>query len=223
MSQLYITFFNANLSFQWRPFTGKNQNGVDQYDKNPKGGRAITTAGINPDYASTMVKMINEIGEGKHAEGCQYVMECNGGIKITFERKAEANGTMVHWLNVARDNGPAVQFRFNTTTFMSKQNGQLVQVTTEARLHQFRDILQAYLSGINSDLHLNKWTEDTAKAAAENRARFAQGGGGFQPKGGGNNFNRNNYNNKPQDSTPAPWAGGETNQAIGMSDFNVSQ
>lgn len=231
MSSLTIKFFNVNLSLQMMPFTGKDANGRDQYDRQ----RSVMTT-INFEGAALLLKMAKDVIDGKvEGENVQVDVPCNNNVTVSMVWNRGENGQSSTQLTINK-NGQTIPFRFATATYKVRQNGQVTQKIVEIGLDVFAKTLEGYLTGINADRHLDKLTEDFAKS------QEANGGGqqgGYQsrnnnyPKknyGGGNNYPRKNYNNgggyqnQGQNSTPAPWDNNnQANNTVGISSYSVTE
>lgn len=184
VSCLSVKFFNANLSLQAMPYNGKDQSGKDQYDRNAS---VITT--LNYDGAALLLKLANDILGGRCEGNFQATIMCNAGATVTLSRP-QGQGTS---LIIAKD-GKSVTFPFTVINISVQQNGQTVSRAVETGLDVFSKILYAYLTGINSDRHLDKWTEEFIKVQEEqgggNQGNNGnRNGGGYQQPGG---FQRNN-------------------------------
>lgn len=57
-------------------------------------------------------------------------------------------------------NGETILFRFGIHQYKVKQNGQMVTKVIQSGLGVFVKTLNAYLTGIGTDLHLNKLSEE---------------------------------------------------------------
>ena len=175
MSCMSIKFYNTNLSFQLYPFSGKNQNGRNSYDT--KNGQQTT---VNYEGAYALYHLAKDIIDGKVKE-TNLSVPCNGA-SLNLERKLGMNGQMETVFSISKNN-VTIPFKFQTIQQQIKDGGNISSVTIECGLGAFMKTIEGYLTGINSDRHLDKLTEDYAKAQAASGQQNNQ----QQNNGGGNN------------------------------------
>ena len=175
-----IKFYNTNLGFQLYPFTGKDQNGRSQYDT--KNGQQTT---VSYEGAYSLYHMCSEIVQGKVSEGILSV-PCVGAT-ITLERKLGLNGPETVFS--LTKNNVTIPFKFATGTMQVKENGQVITKQIESGVGNFMEVIFGYLTGVNSDRHLDKMTDDYAKL------NNAEGNNNAQQQPQANNNQRPQYNN----------------------------
>ena len=184
-SCLNLRFYNTNLSFQWYPFTGKDQSGRSQYDN--KGGQQTT---VNREGAYALYHVANEILNGKVDEANITVPCLNG--QVVLERKHGIDGSPETFL-IINKNGSSIPFKFQTLTEQIRDNkGQVQTRVVESALGAFAKTVEGYLTGINADRHLDKLTEDYIRIQEQNQSQQQPG---QQPMKNNNNKYRNNYSN----------------------------
>jgi hypothetical protein len=236
LSYLTIRFYNTNLSFNFVPFIGKDANGKNKYNET----KGITTT-INFEGAALLNQAANDVLSTMAPTDTMNVsIECNNGVRIIFERKLDQNNQMSSWLTIEK-NGEAIPFKFETKTIQMTKNGQAITKIVETGVSVLQKTIEGYLTGINADRHLNKLTDDFAKAQENKQSGGANNGNGYQNKyqnGGGYN-NGGGYQKKPWNNYKKPYNGGgyQNNnnqdvpwnnnapsapaQSIGMSSYNV--
>lgn len=232
MAYLTITFYNTNLSFKFVPFMGKDANGKNKYNE----GKTVTTT-INFEGATLLqqsaLEVVNTFGP---TDTIMVPIECNNGVRIIFERKLDQNNQMSSWLSIDK-NGETVPFKFSSKIININKNGQATTKIIETGVLVLIKIIEGYLTGINASRHLNKLTEDFAKAQ-ENKQPGAQQQGGYQNKPYNNNYQKkpyNNYQKKPynnnyqnnyqqqQQPNQNSWVNNTPSQTVGMASYNIPQ
>lgn len=204
MSYLNVSFFNTNLSFRFYPFISKDNIGRSTYDM--KNGLNTT---VNYEGAYALLDVANDIIDGKINE-TNLPIPCAAGASLKLERKLAQDGTMETIFSITKNN-ITIGFRFNTMTQQTKVNGQLQTKVIESGLGAFAKTIEGYLTGINSDRHLDKLTEDFAKLQENNGNDQQQNGySSYQSNGGNNNYRR--YNN-----------GGNNRNYNGRKNYNNNQ
>lgn len=182
LSYLTIRFYNTNLSFNFVPFVGKDANGRNKYDET----KGITTT-INFEGAELLYQAAEDVLKTMAPNDTMRApIECNNGVRIVFERKLDQNNQMASWLTIEK-NGAMIPFKFETKTIQMTRNGQNMTKIIETGVGVLKKTIEGYLTGINSERHLNKLTDDFAKAQ-ENK----QAAGGAAPQ---NNGYQNKYQN----------------------------
>lgn len=227
LSYLNMKFYNSNLSFQFHPFVSKDANGKSQY--NQQYG-LMTTVSFDGAFALHQIAM--DIINGKEAsKGVLLVIPCASGVQLILERKPNQTGQMETMFLISRNN-ETIPFKFSTNSYQTNENGQQVTKVVESGLGTFAKTIEGYLTGINSDRHLNKMTEDYIKSLGEGNQQF-QTGSGYQPKGGYNNsggyqkkwnnnkkpYNQNYGGGAPQHQS---WESQQPNTQ-NMSTYNIPQ
>lgn len=205
MSYMNIKFYNTSLSFQLYPFTGKDQSGRSNYDT--RNGQQTT---VNYEGAYALYRVANDIIQNK-VQQTSVSIPCNGA-SLLLERKLGMNGQMETIFSITKNN-MTIPFRFNTIQQQVNQNGQIQSQTIEVGLGAFAKTIEGYLTGINADRHLDKLTEDFAKANegapqqtqqpqqqrpqySNNRPRYNNnkyGGNSYQRQNNQNNFNQQSF------------------------------
>jgi hypothetical protein len=186
-SYLNIKFYNTNLSFQFHPFISKDSNGRDVYDFQ---NTLMTT--INLESAFALYKISKEIIDGKHTS-MLLTIPCASDASLTLERRAvpQTNGQMETILSINK-NGKTIPFKFKTISVQTMENNQMVTRVIEVGLGALQKTIDGYLTGINSERHLNKLTDDYIKSLEGDNQKSQ-----FQTGSGYNNFKSNgNFNNK---------------------------
>lgn len=195
VSCLNISFYNANIHFKFLPIKHKDpQTGRSQYDKD-----LAQSISVNFQNAFALYQVSKDIIDGK-------IQECNFNLKetydatVTFERKMGQSGQMETSLTLSRNN-QTIPFIFEVMTSQVKINGKPQVKVVESGLGSFMKTLEGYLTGINSDRHLDKWTDAWTKYQQE-QGQGQQGDGfpqqqqqqwGGQHQGGGYRKNYNGY------------------------------
>ena len=241
MAYMNIRFYNTNLSFQLQPFMTKDAIGRSTYDS-----KRAQMSTVNFDNAFALYLAAKSIISGKANGGLLLTLQCAGNAQITLEHKAEQNGQMATYFVMSKNN-VVIPFKFATHQIQITENGQPQTKTIETGLGTFMKTIEGYLTGINSDRHLDKMTEDYIKSkegqngggnnsyqnnnSGGYQKNYGNGGGYKKPwqnNGGGGykkpwNNNRNNNNNGsiPQNS----WESKPQNQQPtqqNMSSYQIS-
>lgn len=186
MSYLNISFFNTKLAFRFFPFMNKDQNGRSTYDM--RHGQNTT---VDYEGAAALYLIAKGIIDGNIQE-TNLPIPCANGASLAFERKMGMDGRMETIFTITKNN-VSIPYKFNTIQCQVKINGQITTKTIESGLQVFVDILNGYLGGINSDRHLDKFTEDYVKSLGENGNVNNQQN--QQPQQQNNQPRQNNYNN----------------------------
>lgn len=84
---------------------------------------------------------------------------CSNGATLIFEHKIDPNNQMATYLLINKNN-EMIPFSFGRVHCRIKENGQMVTKVIHSGLGVFAKTLDAYLSVIGSDLHLNKLSEE---------------------------------------------------------------
>lgn len=199
-SYMNLKFFNTMLSISMSKFLEKDNTGRNVYDQN-----AVFTS-LNYDQAYALYKTCQDILEGKINEVNLQLQYGNASVTLTRNKNGNFYDTM---LSVNRD-GRSVQFLFSKIT----QTADGTTRTIDMGLGSFYMTLEGFLTGINSERHLNKLTDDYIKSVNGNFDSNNQNQNNNQQnnyqnnRGGGyrKNYNRN-YNNN--------YRGGYRNQNYG--------
>lgn len=184
-----LSFFNTNLSIKMQPFLSKNNIGVNQYDTK----KAQTTT-ISYDSASLLDDLIEKIVDKNEALEGIVPIPCGIDAKLEFERKMTESGIIETWLHLSKNN-ITISYLFPTQIINVKINGQMSQQVIETGLRSFRGPIKGYLEGINADRHLNKLTDDFAKAQQQSNGGSNNNRGGNNYQGNNNGYKKPYYNN----------------------------
>jgi hypothetical protein len=219
ISCLTIKFFNTNLSFGFQPFSGKDQNGFNQFNKD----KTITTT-VNYEGAAMLWKTANDILDNK-INKCSVQIQCAGGTTLLFERRPSDN-QLETWFTINK-NGEIIPFKFNIHIRDIEENGQLIKQQIESGLLVFAKTINGYLEGINASRHLDKLTDDYVKSLGDKASNNSfQTNSGYQKKYNKpynpnykKNYNNNyNQNNNQNYSLREEW---ETQNNQNMSSYNI--
>ena len=191
MSYMNIKFYNTNLSFQLYPFTGKDQTGRSKYDT--KNGQQTT---VNFEGAYALYKAAKDIIDEK-VQQTTLSVPCNGASLI-LERKLGMNGKMETVFSITKNN-MTIPFRFNTIQQQVNINGQVQTKEIETGLGAFCKTIEGYLTGINSDRHLDKLTEDYAKLQESRTTEGEATQSSQQP------FQQRSYQQRPYNNNRRPY------------------
>jgi uncharacterized protein DDB_G0289917 len=163
------------------PFLNKDANGRPNYDLT----KSISTT-VNFEGAYGLYDMANKLIQHPTMTGGVDI-PCNGAM-IRLERRTATPSEVFFTIN---KNNDSISFKFTSYQTTLNENGQQTQQTIESGLGAFAKTVEGYLTGINSDRHLDKLTEDYAKLRGGNQQGGPQRGNFPQ-----NNYQRNNnYNN----------------------------
>ena len=183
MSYLNMKFYNTNLSLQFTPFVSKDNTGKSTYDQT----RSLVTT-INWDSAFALHKVANEIINKNPAyEISKLSIPCNQ-CTLDLERRVGNNGPETI-LSISKNNA-SIPFKFATHQSQVMENNQMVTKIVESGLGVFAKTLEGYLTGINADRHLDKFTEDYVKSLEGNKDNSQAP----QKPAYQNNYQNNNYN-----------------------------
>lgn len=164
-SYIVIKFYNTSLAFQFVPFQRKDETGKNIFDST----KAQSTT-ISQDSAYSIYQFGTDILNGKIQEG---VLQLTGNNSIiTLERKFSPNG--FETIISLSKNGQTIPFKFATNSVSVKENGVFKQTQIDSGLGSFTKMIEGYLSGINSDRHLNKLTDDYVKSLEEQKPTTPQ-------------------------------------------------
>lgn len=187
ISYLNVSFFNTNLSFKFYPFIRKDNIGKSEYDL--KNGINTT---VNFEGAYALWDASNNIIDVSINE-INLPIPCAAGAILTLERKLGQNGEMETIFSISK-NGILIPFKFQTTIYQTKENGQAVTKIIESGLGAFMKTIEGYLVGINADRHLDKLTEDFVKLQNSQNNNSQNATVNNQQQNTYNNYKKN-YNN----------------------------
>lgn len=188
-----LKFYNTNLSFSLAKLEGKDNTGKNIYSKDN-----IYT-NINYEQAYALYKACEDILNNTTQGEMELNITTFSGAVLTLKR-IRNNNSFNTMLIITKEN--------NIIPFYFTKIDQKVDNSTrsiEMGLGAFYKTIEGYLTGINADRHLDKFTEEFAKAGgnAQNnnsQQNFQQNKGnynqGYQKKWNNNrNYNNNNYRN----------------------------
>ncbi len=187
MSYLNVSFFNTNLSFKFYPFIRKDDLGKSVYDL--KNGINTT---VNFEGAYLLWEVSKDIIDGKINE-LNLTISCAAGAILVLERKLGQNGEMETIFSISKNN-MGIPFKFQTSKYQTKENGQVITKTIECGLGVFMKTIEGYLTGINADRHLDKLTDDFVKLQNSQNNDSQNNTGNNQQQNMYNNYKKN-YNN----------------------------
>ena len=207
-SYMTITFYNRYLSFRLVPFVSRDQSNRNVYDDT----KAITTT-VDLDGAFALFNAAKNIIESKDPNlNLRIDVQCRDAV-LTLERSQIQNVTQTTFSITKQATNERIPFTFKTSTMNVTENGTTRTDIVESELGGFAKILEGYLTGINADRHLNKWTDSYVESVSNQQ--------NSQPRPPNNNRynNRNNYrknNNYQNYNNPQPQG-----QHQNMSDYQV--
>lgn len=210
-SYMNLKFFNTMLSISLSKFIEKDNTGRNVYDQN------AVFISVNFEQAYALYKTCQDILENKVNEVNLQIKLGNATLILARNKNGNVYDTM---LSVTRDNNSA-QFLFSKITQIADNNSN----TIEMGLGAFYKTLDGYLTGINSERHLNKLTDDYLKSIGvtntppntppnQNQTNYQNNRNNDYPRrnnnynrGGYNknynsNYGRNNYNQNPPYTKP---------------------
>ena len=219
ISYINVKFYGTNLSFQFAPATP----GGKGFDKS----RSLMTT-VNWETAFALYQVAMDIINGREAaSGSTLVIPCASGASLCLDRKAGPSGQMETFFVIMKNND-SIPFLFTTHTVQVKEGSQFVAKVVESGLGMFAKMLEGYLTGINSDRHLDKMTEDYVKSlnqeGGDQNQQF-QTGSGYQNKGYSGGYKKGGWGNKknwPNQQQPA-WEPQQPNPPQAMSTYTLPQ
>lgn len=202
VSYMNTKFYNTSFAIALYPFTGKDDTGRSNFDKN---GVATT---ISFEGAAALSQICGEILDNKIQEVSLSIPCFNASMIL--ERKPNAAGQLETSLIITKNNITVV-FPFMLMPVQIKENGVPQTRMVEAGLAAFKSTLDGYLGGINADRHLDKLTEDYVKTLGSiipqntqnmnpNQNQQQQPQKQYQPKQ--NYQNNGNYQNRNRQYQP---------------------
>ena len=234
-SYMSLKFYNNMFSISLNKFLEKDNTGKNVYNQD-----SVFIA-LNYDQAYALYKICKDILDGKVNEVNFKIQIGNNSLVLG---RANNNNQYDTILTITRDNN-STQFLFSKTTAAINNN----PTTIEMGLGAFCKTIEGYLTGINSDRHLNKLTDDYLKSIGvstnqntSNNQNQNQGNyqnnyqnnrGNYQKRGNYNrNYNRNynsNYNrnqgggyNNPSYTKPA-WDVPPNAEQQNLSTYQIGQ
>jgi hypothetical protein len=247
LSCVTIKFYNTSLSFNFIPFAGKDSRGINQYQKPQQPGQIVgMTTTFTHANAVAMMSAIREniIPAIAKDEDVAVTIPLANNTEIVLERRNDEFAQKRIFMTISRQgqSGPNnIPYKFEQTVLTITDTTGRNQKVFESGLLSIIYIIEGYLSGINSERHLNKLTEDFAKLQEGNGNGNQTGqngqknyGGGYNRGGGGNyqgggwKNNRGNYNrggNQNQNNDTPPWEtqNNASNPSVGVSSYNITE
>lgn len=89
----------------------------------------------------------------------ELVFPYSNNATLIFENKLDQDNQMGAYLLINKNNG-TMNFRFGTMQYRVRENGQVITTVIQSGLGAFVKTLEAYLTRIGTDLHLNKLSEE---------------------------------------------------------------
>lgn len=190
---LNTKFFNMYLSLTVCGKVGVDQNGKPLWDN------GITTT-LTHDQAANLIQTCKIFLKDPWKP-----VEVNTQIQrndttVTFgvtDTKSPAGFVATLTLSKGKES-TTFQFRSDVIKARNEQTGQMVDVQIQTQLYNFVHILDAFISGINSDRHLDKYTDDYAatKDGNNQQQQYQRNNNrGNWNRGNGNNGGNRNWNN----------------------------
>lgn len=202
LSCLQIGYWNTNLSLRFNVCTGKNADGVNQYDFNNK----LTTA-LTPNKADAIVKWANGTTFDPAGSKQSISFKIGAGettkLAVEFEPNGDDGDFYISVYRNITENGTtsdAVRYKFNKTKISFNWDASTGKIgSEETKDNEFYEFLDFCLQ-------LSKYAENTFKSHLtkyidENRAAFSNNGG-YMPNGG-------NGGGQPQSNYTAPVSTGD--------------
>jgi hypothetical protein len=150
-SYLVMSYFRRNLVLNFVPWLSKNHLGKDEYSK-----EVFLSTSIYHDSAAFFYLQASRILDGKDSgEPIEVVLPCNNDTTLTFEYRPDENNQMSTYLTINKNN-QTIPFRFPTTEYQEKVDGQMVTTVMQTGLGIFSLILGCYITGSAADLYLNQ-------------------------------------------------------------------
>ena len=154
-SALTMSLFNMYLTVCFNPYTGKDNNGYDQYCK-----KTFLSTSIRYEGAALFQLTAIPILEGKDPEKqIEAVLRCGKNASLLFEYKPDENNQMTAYLTINKNN-ETIPFKFPTHEYKVKENGQVVTKVVQHGLAAFVSVLDGYLTGVGADNHLSKLPDE---------------------------------------------------------------
>lgn len=89
----------------------------------------------------------------------ELVLPCGNNVALILECKPDQDNQMSTYLLISKNNR-MIPLRFGTIQYRVKEHGQMVTKVIQSGLGGFVKTLEAYLTGIGANLHLNKLSEE---------------------------------------------------------------
>lgn len=153
-ASLMMWFFNTNLTLGFQPWIGKDQIGLDKYDRN----KFLSTS-IDHEKAAMLWLLATPIIEGRQNNQIYLEIPCNKQAKLIFKYRTDENNQMRAYLTIEK-NGERITFKFRTQSAFVKENGRTVEMIIQTGLGVFVKTLEAYLTAVGADRHLSKLTDE---------------------------------------------------------------
>lgn len=148
-----MSFFKTNLTLNLIPYIGKNNVRLSQYSKTKFLSTTVNYEGAAVLYLAAMPSLD---GNGSQME---LVLPCSNNTVLILEHKRDQDNQMSAYL-LFNKNNRTIPLRFGTMQYRVKENGQMITKIIQSGLGVFVKTLEAYLTGIGANLHLNKLSEE---------------------------------------------------------------
>lgn len=204
MSYMNTSFYNNALSLRFCPFMNKDQNGRNNYDMN---NAQVTTISYELVYA--LYSACKDVIE-KNPNSLLLNIPCNGA-NLVFDHKSSPNSCDTV-LSINKNN-TTIPFKFGIISENITVDGQSQTKIIPAELGSFMLLLEGFLTGINSERHLNKLTDDYIKSQQGGNQNNNQNNGYKNNYKGG--YKKNNYKPYNNNNNQAPV------QQQNMSTYNI--
>jgi hypothetical protein len=142
-SYLTMSYFCTNLTLSFAPWLSRDNIGRNEYDI-----KAFLSTSINHERAAFFYTQASRILDGKNTgEPVEVTIPCNKGATLTFEYKPDENNQMSAYMIINKNN-QTIPFKFPTTEYSEKIDGQDVTSVMQTSLSIFTTILGCYIAGI---------------------------------------------------------------------------
>ena len=157
---------------------------------------------ITFDGAFSLYKASKDIIDEK-VKTVNLVIPCNGA-SLTLKRELNNMTNQYETMLIINKNNKNIAFKFQTLPVqVTDDSGAQKTKIIESGLGAFMKTIEGYLTGINSERHLNKLTEDFA-AQQSQKPQNNRPQTNCQQNNGYRNNNYRNNNNRPWQNKPKP-------------------
>jgi hypothetical protein len=209
MSYINIKFYNTLLSFSFHPFVSKDATGRSVYDNQ----KSLMTT-VNWESAFAIYMIAEDIIYGRNTSPCSIVIPCASDASLILERRIipmlNTTTPVMETIFSIKKNNEMIPFKFKTQQVQIIENGQSITKVVESGLGAFAKTIEGYLTGINSERHLNRLTDDYIKSQQGNQNNQYQSNSnntGYQKKP----WQKKQYNNYNSNNNPQPWESPQQN------------
>jgi len=186
------------------PFQNYQENGLSKFS------RDSIFINLSVEDAYTLYAFCKGILDKKITEGELSIKSFNGSVMLVQRVQVEG---VYETLITASETDHSVKFLFATREFKKKENGNEVTERIDSQLGAFVKTIEGYLTGINSERHLNKFTDDYV-ASLPQAERGQQGfGSGYNPNN--NNQWKQSYQQSSSRGQSQGWNGNRGRQNNG--------